>query len=52
MFLDFDHEVVQVDELRAHGQAAKGGLGQYLVEAMVVLDQLSERSLEDRRTAV
>lgn len=52
MFLDLDHEVVQVDELRAHGQAAEGGLGQHLVEAMVVLDELGECPLEDRRTGV
>ena len=40
VLLHLHHEVVQVDELGAHGQAAEGGLVQDLVEAVVVLDQL------------
>ncbi|KAG9333682.1 hypothetical protein JZ751_010672 [Albula glossodonta] len=48
VLLDLHHEVVQVDELRAHGQTAEGGLRQDLVEAMVVLDQLRQRPLVDR----
>lgn len=37
---------MQVDELRADGQAAEGGLVEDLVEAVVVLDQLGQRPLE------
>lgn len=49
VFLDLHHEVVQVDELGAHGQAAERRLGQDLVEAVVVLDELSQRPLVDTR---
>ena len=45
MLLDLDHEVMQVDELRARGQAAERGLVQDLVEAVVVLDQLRQGAL-------
>ena len=37
--------MVQIDELGAHGQAAERGLREDLVEAMVVLDELSQRPL-------
>lgn len=46
MLLDLYHEVVQVDELRADGQAAEGGLVEDLVEAVVVLDELGEGTLQ------
>lgn len=45
VFLHLHHEVVQVDELRAHGQAAERRLGQDLMEAVVVLDKLRQRPL-------
>ena len=45
MLLDLYHEVVQVDELGADGQAAERRLVQDLVEAMVVLDQLGQSAL-------
>lgn len=50
VLLDLDHEVVQVDELGADGQAAERRLVQDLVEAVVVLDQLGQSALqqEDR----
>lgn len=46
VLLDLHHEVVQVDELRADGQAAEGGLVEDLVEAVVVLDELGEGALQ------
>lgn len=48
VLLDLHHEVVQVDELRADGQAAERGLVQDLVEAVVVLDQLSKSALRGK----
>ena len=51
MLFHLHHEVVQVDELGAHRQAAEGGLGQHLVEAVVVLDQLGKRPLEARQVS-
>ncbi|TNN54225.1 hypothetical protein EYF80_035587 [Liparis tanakae] len=45
VLLHLHHEVVQVDELRADGQAAEGGLVEDLVEAVVVLDQLGQGAL-------
>lgn len=49
MLLHLHHEVVQVDELGAHGQAAERWLVQDLVEAVVVLDQLGEGALQHRK---
>lgn len=46
VLLHLDHEVVQVDELGADGQAAERGLVQDLVEAVVVLDQLGQSALQ------
>lgn len=45
VLLHLHHQVVQVDELRAHGQAAERRLVQDLVEAVVVLDQLGQSAL-------
>lgn len=45
VLLHLDHEVVQVDELGADGQAAERRLVQDLVEAVVVLDQLGQSAL-------
>lgn len=50
VLLDLDHQVVQVDELGAHGQAAERRLVQDLVEAVVVLDQLGQRPLQGRNS--
>lgn len=50
MFLHLHHEVVQVDELGAHGQAAERRLGQDLMEAVVVLDELCQCPLVDTQT--
>lgn len=50
VFLHLHHEVVQVDELRAHSQAAEGRLGQDLMEAVVILDELRQRPLVDTNT--
>lgn len=52
VLLDLDHEVVQVDELGADGQAAERGLIQDLVKAVVVLDELSQGALQDKRVAI
>lgn len=46
VLLYLHHEVVQVDELGAHGQAAERRLVQDLVEAVVVLDELGESALQ------
>lgn len=46
MLLDLDHQVVQVDELGADGQATERRLVQDLVEAVVVLDQLGQSALQ------
>jgi len=40
VFLDFHHEVVDVDELGPDGQRSEGSLGQDLLEPVVILDQL------------
>ena len=45
VFFDFDHEVVDVDQLSPNGKVSEGDLGQHLLEAMVVLDQLSQCTL-------
>lgn len=45
MLLDLHHEVVEVDELGADGQAAERGLVQDFVEAVVVLDELRQGAL-------
>lgn len=47
MLLDLHHEVVEVDELRADGQAAERGLVQDFVEAVVVLDELRQGALRE-----
>lgn len=47
VFLDFHHQVMEVYELRAHCQTAKRGLGEDLMETMIVLDELGQCSLED-----
>jgi len=49
VLLHLHHEVVQVDELRADGQAAEGGLVEDLVEAVVVLDQLGQGALRHKQ---
>lgn len=49
VLLHLHHEVVQVDELRADGQAAERRLVQDLVEAVVVLDQLGQGALQQRQ---
>lgn len=46
MLLHLHHEVVQVDELGADGQASERRLVQDLVEAVVVLDQLGQSALQ------
>lgn len=47
MLLDLHHEVVEVDELGADGQAAERGLVQDFVEAVVVLDELRQGALRE-----
>lgn len=49
MLLHLHHEVVQVDELGADGQAAERRLVQDLVEAVVVLDQLGQSALQQEQ---
>ena len=49
VLLHLHHEVVQVDELRADGQAAERRLVQDLVEAVVVLDELGQSALQHRQ---
>lgn len=46
VLLHLHHEVVQVDELGADGQAAERRLVQDFVEAVVVLDQLGQSTLQ------
>lgn len=46
MLLHLHHEMVEVDELRADGQAAERRLVEDLVEAVVVLDELSQSALQ------
>lgn len=45
MLLHLDHQVVDVDELRADREGLQRGQRQDLVEAVVVLDQLRQRPL-------
>lgn len=47
VLLDLDHEMVEVDELGADGQAAERRLVQDLMKAVVVLDELSQSALYD-----
>lgn len=51
VLLHLHHEVVQVDELGAHGQAAERRLVQDLVEAVVVLYELGESALQREEAA-
>lgn len=50
VLLHLHHQVMQVDELGAHGQAAERRLRQHLVEAVVVLDELSQGPLVETRS--
>ena len=45
MLLDFDHDVVDVDDLTAHAHVLEGREGEQFGEARVVLDQLCQGSL-------
>lgn len=47
VFLQLHHEVMDVDELGPGWECAELGLGQHTVEAMVELDQLGQRPLDD-----
>lgn len=47
VFLDFHHQMMEVYELRAHRQTAEGGLGEDLMETVIVLDELGQCSLEN-----
>ncbi len=49
VFLDFHHQMMEVYELGAHGQTAEGRLGEDLMETMIVLDELGQRSLRRQR---
>ena len=49
VFLDLNHEVVDVDELPANAESAKRSLGQDLLEPVVVLDQLGQCALQGKR---
>ena len=45
MFLDFHHEVVDVDQLPSDGEALEWVLGEHLLEPVVVLNQLRQGPL-------
>jgi len=45
VFLDFNHQMMEVYELRAHRQTPECWLGEDLMETMIVLDELGQRSL-------
>lgn len=47
MFLQLHHEVMDVDEFGPGREGTELRLGQHAVEAMVELDQLCERPLDD-----
>lgn len=47
VFLQLHHEVMDVDELGPGRECAELGLRQHPVEAMVELDQLGQRPLDD-----
>lgn len=47
MLLELHHKVVNVDELSPGRQGSELRLGQHPVEAMIDLDQLGQRSLND-----
>lgn len=47
VLLELHHKMVDVDELSPGRQGPQLGLGQHPVEAMIELDQLGQRSLDD-----
>lgn len=45
VFLNLHHQMMNVDELGAHRHTAKRGLGEDLMETMIILNKLCERPL-------
>ena len=46
VLLELHHQMVDVDEVGAGGEGAEGGQGQNLLEAVVVLDELRQGTLQ------
>ena len=51
MFLDFHHQMMNIDEFSSDGHVLEWSLGQNLLESMVVLDQLSQGTLRREKRA-
>ena len=49
MLFDFHHDVVYIDEITTTSQSTERGVRKYLLEPMVVLDELCQRTLKENK---